>query len=66
MMQKVKSSSIASIGHDGKALHIQFQSGDTYRYPTATQKDYQAMLKAKSVGTHFAANIRDKHKGVKV
>jgi len=66
MMHKVRSSSIAAIGHDGKAMHVQFSTGETYRYPTASQKDAQALMQAPSIGKHFLAHIQNKHKGTKV
>lgn len=66
MMHPVKSSAIAKVGHDGKALLVQFNSGETYRYPTASQRDLEAMLRAKSIGSHFAAHIQGKHASEKV
>lgn len=65
-MRPVKSSSIAAIGHDGKSLHVQFVSGDTYRYDGVRESDFNALRSARSIGGHFAKNISSKFRGVKV
>lgn len=61
-LQPVKSSSIAAVGYDApsKRLHIKFTSGGTYVYQGVPAKEHQALLKADSIGTHFAQHIRDK------
>lgn len=61
-LQPVKSSSIAAIGYDAPAnrLHVRFQSGKTYVYQGVPVKEHQALLKADSIGAHFAQHIRDK------
>jgi len=66
MMHKVKSSSIAAVGHDGKALHVTFTSGATYKYDGVPAHVADDLKAAKSVGQHFAAHVRGKHDGVKV
>lgn len=66
-MSKVSSSNINSVGYDPSTntLAIQFGSG-TYHYKGVTQDEYDALRNAKSVGSHFAANIRPKYEGKKI
>lgn len=65
-MQKVKSSSIAELGHDGKGMLVKFHNGSTYRYDTVTPRDTELLRLAPSIGTHFNQHISGKHDGVKV
>lgn len=59
--QPVESSSIASVAYDPdqQELHVRFKTGKTYAYSGVTPKQHQALIGAKSVGGHFAANIRN-------
>ena len=59
---EVKSSSIKSIGHEGNKLHVEFNSGKVFEYEGVTPEQYGEMMGAKSVGSHFAKNIRSNHK----
>lgn len=70
-MTPVKSSNIASVGHDGTALYVTFRPGKdgtsaTYRYPTAKAEHHKAMVEASSPGQYFHQNIKDRHAGAKV
>lgn len=79
-MQRVSSSLAHSIGHDKAGLVVVYhsggcgskkagacdcQGGEKYHYPTVTAEEFAQMMGSKSVGSHFMANIRAKHKGVK-
>jgi len=66
MMHTVKSSNIAKVGHDGRALIVEFTNGSTYQYEGVPAHELQPLLRAKSVGAHFAANIRDRYIGKRV
>lgn len=63
------SSNIHSIGHSGSSLFVRFLRKDgtvLYRFNGVTEKDYQAILKADSVGKHFHRHIRVHFPGVKI
>lgn len=47
-------------------LHVTFHNGQTYTYNGVTPKAYADMMKAPSIGQHFAANIKNKHTFKKV
>jgi hypothetical protein len=66
-MQPVKSSTISHVGHDPdlNRLTIKFNSGGTYTYDGVSAEEHKALLEAPSIGKHFAANIRQKYKGVR-
>lgn len=61
----VTSSSIEAVGyhHDTRTLHVRFASGATYTYRDVEPEEHQALIGAKSVGGHFAKNIRAVYKG---
>lgn len=67
-MQPCVSSQIKAHGHDGttNTLAIEYHSGDTYHYEGVSPEQYQAFAKAESVGKHFHAHIKGKHKYQKV
>ncbi len=54
----VKSSNIDAIGFGNDGLFVRFKGGSLYRYPAAPKSLYENMLKAESVGSFFASNIR--------
>ena len=60
-MTPVVSSNIASVGYDPdtQVLHIAFNNGRTYRYAGVPSGEYDNLLNAASVGSYFAANIRN-------
>jgi hypothetical protein len=62
----VKSSNIASVGHDGQSLWVKFLNGTLYRYPTAGAELHQGLLAAESAGSYFAKHVKSAHKGEKV
>ncbi len=63
----VTSSSIDSVGYDEatRTMHVQFASGATYEYPGIDPEDHRALIEAKSIGSHFAKNIRPNYTGRK-
>lgn len=65
-MVAVDPSNIAAIGHGEGGLHVQFKNGGTYRYPTVTAAEHQALMNSPSKGRHLSANIVGKHKHEKV
>lgn len=58
--QKVKSSNMASIGHDPKKnlLEVEFNSGEVYQYHPVTEEQHKELMAAESQGKWFWANIR--------
>lgn len=60
-MTPVSSSNIAAIGYDAdtKTLAVQFNNGRLYRYTGVPNGEYQNLLNASSVGSYFAANIKN-------
>jgi hypothetical protein len=62
----VQSSNIASVGHEGDTLEIEFRNGGVFRYPGVVEEVFKGMLAAPSIGKHFHSHIRPKFKGVKV
>jgi hypothetical protein len=65
-MTPVKSTNIASVGHDGQSLWVKFLNGTLYRYPTAGADLHAGMVAAKSAGQYFHQYIKSAHKGEKV
>jgi hypothetical protein len=61
-MKPVKSSTIHSMGHDGKQLSVKFHNGGHYDYPDAPQELYDTMMAlhgaGQSIGTLFHAHIK--------
>lgn len=57
----VTSSNIASIGYDEetKSLEVEFHNGDIYKYHPVTLEGYNNLMRAKSIGGHFYAHIRN-------
>ena len=62
-MKSVTSTNIQEIGHDPKTntLAIRFKDGGLYHYEGVEAKAAEAMMGAKSVGSHFHAHIKGKH-----
>ncbi len=56
----VESSNIDSIGFcpDRKCIAVKFKNGGLYHYPDCTQEMFDDLKSAKSVGQHFAANLK--------
>lgn len=59
--EPVTSSNLKSVGYDRekRLLEIEFHNGRVYRYRGVPSEEYEALMKAPSLGRHFIANIRD-------
>lgn len=66
-MTPVKSNSLAAIGHDAatNTLKVQFANGGTYHFKDVPASEHAKLMAAKSIGSHFQANIRTKYKGTR-
>lgn len=53
-----RSSQIAAIGYDAEILFVSFRRGGLYAYDQVTPAEYDALLKADSVGSLFARTIK--------
>ena len=62
----VKSSNIKAIGHEGDRLRVQFHSGAVWEYDGVGARHHADLMAAKSVGAHFATNIRERFKGRRI
>ena len=61
--EKVNSSNIRSIGYndDFNTLEVEFwSSGAIWRYWPIEHSEYNSLMKADSVGSHFAKEIKNK------
>ena len=56
----VESSQIASVGHDGELLEVEFKGGSVYQYADLPADTCAKMLASESVGKFFYANIKGK------
>lgn len=65
-MERVKSSAIAEIGHDGSTMFIRYAAGNLYRFPGVTAEQYKSARDSKSIGNHINAYIIPKVKGIPV
>jgi hypothetical protein len=63
-MKEVDSSNIAAIGYDEQTqtLKIRFKAGGEYHYYDVPKEEHEALLLAKSMGSHFGKNIRNNYK----
>lgn len=61
-MKPVESSNIRAIGHDPEfsLLVVEFKSGDFYEYSGVSADQFEALLKAESVGKHLNQHIKNK------
>jgi len=58
-LKPVESSNIAEIAHHGDALFVKFKGGNAvYEYQGVPPHVHEAMLKAPSVGSYFAQNVK--------
>lgn len=56
----VTSSNIRAVGYDAgtKTLEVEFSNGGIYRYADVPGEAWHGLVKADSIGRHFAAHIR--------
>lgn len=59
---EVKSSNIESIAHDPdkNLLHVKFKNGSTYEYEGVSKEHHEALMSAKSIGSHIHQHIKPK------
>ncbi|GAA1196053.1 hypothetical protein F4556_003677 [Kitasatospora gansuensis] len=57
--QRVESSCLRSVGHQGTTLELEFHSGSVYRYLGVPPEVHRSLLAAPSLGRHFHQHIRD-------
>lgn len=61
-LNDVKSSQVKNIGYDPETntLAVSFTrgAGAVYHYPNVSQDDYEAFIKAESIGIHFGKHIK--------
>lgn len=59
-LQRVKSSNIEAIGHEGETLLVRFKGGAVYEYEAVPAEVATQLLEAKSVGSAFGQLVRAK------
>lgn len=62
----VKSSNISKLGWNDGVLHVEFSNGGLFSYAGVTSQMYEELMKAGSIGSHFAKHVRPKYKGTKL
>lgn len=64
-MLSVQSSNLDAVGYDEptKALHIRFKNGAVWEYTEVPAEEYQALMSADSIGSHYAKYIKKKFEG---
>lgn len=64
LLQKVKSSNIAGVGHDSRTdtLYVQFVGGGHYSYSPFSKANYKRFINAKSKGEFFHKHIKNNSK----
>jgi len=60
-MKPVKSSNVEAVGHEGGDLFIRFKGGAVYHYEGVSKAVYENALKAPSIGSFVATQIRGKY-----
>lgn len=62
--QSVKSSNIKSCGYNpqDKTLAVEFSDGTVYHYADVGQTEFDDLVSAKSVGSHFHKHIKGVYK----
>jgi len=65
----VSSSNIDSIGYDEptRRLHVAFKgSNRVYEFQDVPPDAHQALMSAPSIGSHFAAHVKNRYQGTKL
>ena len=62
--QPVSSSNLRSVGYDSDKLilEIEFHESGIYQYSGVPERVYRGLLSAKSIGSFFHKNIKDKYR----
>lgn len=53
-----QSSNIAVVEHEGSTLYITFKNKSRYSYEGVTERLYEELIKAESVGKFFNKNVK--------
>jgi len=61
--KRVKSSNVKAVGYDSamKVLHVDFKSGNSYRYKDVPEKIHKKFISASSKGKFFSKKIRGQY-----
>lgn len=68
-MIPIESSMITHLGHDEATniLRVRFKKGEQeWDYLDVSKDDFNSLINAKSIGSHFHKNIRSKFEGKKI
>lgn len=57
-LTRVKSSNVDAVGYDDGVLEVHFRNGARYRYAGVEAEEYDALLKADSVGRFLNERIK--------
>lgn len=55
--QKIKSSNIESMGHDGEKLHVEFKGGKVFEYEGVSRKQFDEMMGGLNPSAHTLLEI---------
>lgn len=63
-LKPVLSSNLQAVGHDAEKqeLLVEFKGGGLYAYDGVPSELYEELIKAKSIGSYFSKEIKDKFK----
>ena len=61
--ERVDSSSLASVGYDGRShtLEVQFRNGGVYQYLEVPEEEVRELLTADSLGRYLNENIKESY-----
>jgi len=67
-MKSVKSSNLSKVGYDEEQqlLVVEFHSGASWKYSDVTRTEYDALMSAPSIGSHFHTHIRSSKTATKL
>lgn len=59
-MKAVSSTNLSEVGYDEaqQQLVVTFKSGGKWRYDNVTPSEYEALMNAPSIGSHFHTHIK--------
>lgn len=62
--QRVTSSNVAAVAYDpsDQILEVEFHSGAIYQYDGVSQNEFDALMRAASIGSHLSARIKGRHR----
>lgn len=67
-LQNVQSSTIKTVGFSSEKskTFVEFKNGGLYQYDKTSKDDFDKLVKAESIGKHFASNFKNKFDYVKL